>query len=40
MSPSAPVRGDAPALQGDFGGLFGAQDEEEVGAGFVLRMGR
>lgn len=40
MSPSAPVRGDAPALQGDFGGLFGGQDEEEVGAGFVLRMGR
>lgn len=40
MSPSAPVRGEAPALVGDLGGLFGGRDEEEVGAGFVLRMGR
>ncbi|KAI5852441.1 kinase-like domain-containing protein, partial [Morchella snyderi] len=39
MSPSAPVRGEAPALVGDLGGLFGGRDEEEVGAGFVLRMG-
>jgi cell division cycle 2-like len=40
-SPSAPIRGGAaPALQGDLGGLFGGREDEEVGAGFSLRMGR
>lgn len=42
-SPSAPVRGgEAPSLGdlGDLGGLFGGREEEAVGAGFSLRMGR
>ncbi|RPA97753.1 kinase-like protein [Choiromyces venosus 120613-1] len=39
-SPSAPARGgEAPSL-GDLGGLFGGREEEAVGAGFSLRMGR
>lgn len=39
-SPGAPVRGgNAPSL-GDMGGLFGGREDEEVGAGFCLRMGR
>ncbi|KAL7268834.1 hypothetical protein RUND412_008524 [Rhizina undulata] len=40
LSPSAPMRGDAPVLQGDIGGLFSGRDEEEAGAGFQLRLGR
>jgi len=42
-SPTAPVRGgEAPSLGdlGDLGGLFGGREEEVVGAGFSLRMGR
>ncbi|KAI5815149.1 kinase-like domain-containing protein [Pyronema omphalodes] len=39
FSPGAPVRGDAPKLEGVMEGVFGGE-EEEVGAGFSLRMGR
>lgn len=38
-SPSAPKRGNAPALGNiDFGGIFAAQEEGEKGAGFMLKM--
>lgn len=38
-SPSAPKRGDAPALgKIDFGGIFATQEEGEKGAGFMLKM--
>jgi cell division cycle 2-like protein len=40
-SPGAPVRGDAPVLEGVVGGgLFGAVEEQQAGAGFTLKMGR
>jgi cell division cycle 2-like len=42
VSPSAPQRGAAPRIDGaniDFGGLFSGRENEEVGAGFQLRMG-
>ena len=40
-SPGAPVRGDAPKLEGIMGGgVFKGVEEEEVGAGFSLRMRR
>lgn len=42
-SPNAPKRGDAPGMGGkeiDFSGIFGkGREEEESGAGFMLRMG-
>lgn len=38
-SPSAPKRGDAPALGGlDFGGIFSNREAEERGGGFALRL--
>lgn len=39
-SPNAPMRGAAPALQGevDFGGIFKGREEEERGGGFALRL--
>ncbi|KAJ4342287.1 hypothetical protein N0V87_001273 [Didymella glomerata] len=38
-SPSAPKRGDAPALgKVDFSSIFSAQEEGEKGAGFMLKM--
>jgi cell division cycle 2-like protein len=41
FSPGAPVRGDAPVLEGVVeGGVFGGVEEEAAGAGFSLRMGR
>jgi cell division cycle 2-like protein len=40
FSPSAPMRGDAPVLEGNMGGLFADMDAEEAGAGFTLKMGR
>ncbi|KAI5848032.1 kinase-like domain-containing protein [Tricharina praecox] len=41
FSPSAPVRGDAPVLEGVVeGGVFTGVEEEAAGAGFALRMGR
>ena len=37
-SPNAPIRGDAPRLEGGLtGGIFGRR--EDVGAGFSLRVG-
>ncbi|TGZ83924.1 Pkinase-domain-containing protein [Ascodesmis nigricans] len=41
-SPGAPVRGDAPVLEGNLEvkGLFDGEEEEVAGAGFALRMGR
>ena len=40
-TPNAPVRGDAPQIkESDVDmGIFGKRDNEEVGAGFALRMG-
>lgn len=41
-SPSAPQRGDAPRINGeglDFSGIFVERENEEVGAGFALRLG-
>jgi cell division cycle 2-like protein len=40
-TPNAPVRGDAPQIkESDVDmGIFGRRDNEEVGAGFALRMG-
>lgn len=43
VSPSAPKRGDAPALgvgagAVDFGGIFGGREDEERGGGFALRL--
>ncbi|KAF1999635.1 serine/threonine protein kinase, CMGC family, CDC2/CDK subfamily [Amniculicola lignicola CBS 123094] len=41
-TPNAPRRGDVPRLGGggiDFSGLFAGRDEEQKGAGFMLRMG-
>jgi cell division cycle 2-like protein len=41
-SPSAPKRGDAPRINGeglDFSGIFAERENEEVGAGFALRLG-
>lgn len=40
-TPNAPVRGDAPQInESDVDmGIFGKRDDEEVGAGFALRMG-
>jgi cell division cycle 2-like protein len=41
-TPNAPRRGDAPGLGGgeiDFSGLFAGREEEQKGAGFMLRMG-
>jgi cell division cycle 2-like len=38
-SPNAPMRGDAPKLDGDFSSIFGGKETEEVGAGFALRLG-
>lgn len=40
FSPSAPMRGDAPVLEGSVGGLFADAEAEEAGAGFSLKMGR
>jgi cell division cycle 2-like protein len=37
-SPTAPRGGEAPRITGLEAGLFGGGDEEEVGAGFALRM--
>jgi len=40
-SPAAPKRGEAPKISGkdmDFSGIFAGREEEEVGAGFQLRM--
>jgi cell division cycle 2-like protein len=37
-SPSAPMRGDAPKISGDFSGIFADREAEEVGGGFSLRM--
>lgn len=39
-SPGAPVRGEAPRLEGVVEGVFGGVEEEAAGAGFSLRMGR
>lgn len=39
IEPGAPVRGDAPELHGEVGGLFAEREEEVAGAGFALRMG-
>lgn len=38
VSPSAPRRGDAPRLEGDFEGMFAGRDREEKGAGFSLKL--
>ncbi|KAE9987856.1 hypothetical protein EG328_001282 [Venturia inaequalis] len=38
-SPNAPIRGDAPKLDGDFSSIFGGKETEEIGAGFALRLG-
>lgn len=40
-SPSAPERGVAPKIQGDdvdFSGIFAGRDDEDVGAGFRLKL--
>jgi cell division cycle 2-like protein len=38
-SPNAPKRGDAPGMQSvDFSGVFANREEEQVGAGFQLRV--
>ena len=40
-SPSAPKRGDAPKIDGDlvdFSGIFAGRENEEVGAGFRLKL--
>lgn len=36
MSPSAPKRGEVG--EGDFGGIFGGREGEEVGGGFALKL--
>ncbi|KAI7537560.1 serine/threonine protein kinase, CMGC family, CDC2/CDK subfamily [Hortaea werneckii] len=40
FSPNAPVRGEAPGLQGnmDFSGIFKGREAEEKGAGFALKV--
>ncbi|KAF2019554.1 Pkinase-domain-containing protein [Aaosphaeria arxii CBS 175.79] len=41
-SPNAPQRGDAPGMGGaeiDFSGIFAGREEEQKGAGFMLKMG-
>ncbi|KAF3913196.1 hypothetical protein AA313_de0206097 [Arthrobotrys entomopaga] len=43
LSPSAPIRGDAPQLFGEVGlagrsGLFAGMEDEEVGGGFSLKV--
>jgi cell division cycle 2-like protein len=41
-SPNAPKRGVAPGMGGaeiDFSGIFAGREDEEKGAGFMLRMG-
>ena len=41
MSPSAPMRGDAPRIGGedvDFSGIFAGREDEERGAGFRLKL--
>jgi len=40
FSPGAPVRGEAPRLEGVLEGTFAGVEEEQAGAGFALRMGR
>ncbi|KAF8537714.1 kinase-like domain-containing protein [Trichophaea hybrida] len=40
FSPGAPVRGEAPRLEGVLEGVFEGVEEEMAGAGFALRMGR
>lgn len=41
LSPSAPVRGEAPGLgEVDFGGVFAGSGREEGGRGFSLNFGR
>ncbi|MCJ1420186.1 hypothetical protein MMC32_006543 [Xylographa parallela] len=40
-SPSAPKRGEAPKIQGeeaDFSGIFAGREDEDVGAGFRLKL--
>lgn len=40
-SPSAPKRGDAPRIEGegaDFSGIFAGRENEEMGAGFSLKL--
>ena len=39
-SPNAPVRGQAPGLQGDvdFSSIFKGREEEEKGGGFQLKL--
>ncbi|MCJ1402951.1 hypothetical protein MMC11_006172 [Xylographa trunciseda] len=40
-SPSAPKRGEAPKIQGeavDFSGIFAGREDEDVGAGFSLKL--
>ncbi|MCJ1477011.1 hypothetical protein MMC13_005682 [Lambiella insularis] len=40
-SPNAPKRGEAPRIQGDdvdFSGIFAGRDDEDVGAGFRLKL--
>ena len=40
-SPSAPKRGEAPKILGkeaDFSGIFAGREDEDVGAGFRLKL--
>ena len=39
ISPSAPKRGDAPKVGGDFSELFSSSENEQAGAGFQLKLG-
>jgi cell division cycle 2-like len=42
VEPNAPKRGDKPGLDGgevDFSGIFAGRENEERGAGFMLRTG-
>lgn len=38
-SPSAPKRGEAPKISGDFNDLFASREDEQAGAGFQLKLG-